>query len=154
MGLSDIQNTACLCSAINALGTAPKEALKQFVTAAQSILAASKAVWLLVNSPIEDEIYKASLELILAAGQQVVAPLEASLAVLTRFTAASADCPPINLLGRTVKDISDFIMGPIDSTEAKIQNVIDSIEINQAYTDRIDRMISVLDDIIDAIDNC
>ena len=143
-----------MCSAITALGTGPKEALKQFVMAAQSILTASKAVWLLVNTPFEDALYKAGLELVLAAGQQAVAPIEASLAVLTSFTAASADCPPINLLGKTIKNISDLITGPIDSTEAKIQNVIDSIEANQTYTDTIDRWISVMDDIIDAIDNC
>jgi hypothetical protein len=154
MALADYQNQECLCAWVRGLGIGPKQQLQNFITAAKVILQTAQAVWLLTNSDIED-IYKKELaEATLAIYQQATAPIEAALKYLVAQTSPWADCPPVATLAKNVKEVANSVLTPVRELEWEIQQYIEAIEINQSKSVYLNRLISNLDDISDAINEC
>lgn len=154
MALSDFDNQECLCFWLKGLGSGPKQQLKAFIQGAKVLLQAAQAIWLLVNSDLEDIYEKQLADATLAIYQQATAPVEASMKYLINQTAPFADCPPVATLGATVKKIADVVLGKVHDLEWELQQYDESIEINRAQANQLNLLIGNLDDILDAINNC
>ena len=154
MALDDLENRACVCSWISILGDGPKQNLKDFIVAARAIIESYKAVWLLVNTDWQDILKKEALEVTLALYQSITDPIEAPLNYLVSQTAPFADCPPLATLNNTMRQIANTVLAPVRELEEEINDYIEAIEINQNKSEFFDNLISVLDDIEDAIELC
>jgi len=154
MALADYENQECLCAWFRGLGSGPKQQLQNFITAAKVILQSAQAIWILTNSDFED-IYKKELaEATLAIYQQATAPIEVALKYLVAQTSPWADCPPVATLAKNVKEIASNALKPVRELEWEIQQYIEAIDINQSKSVYLTRLISNLDDILDAINEC
>lgn len=154
MALADYENQECLCAWVRGLGQGPKQQLENFIRAAKVILQTAQAIWLLTNSDLED-IYKKQLaEATLAIYQQATAPIDAALRYLVAQTSPFADCPPVATLAKNVKEIANTVLTPVKELEWEIKQYIEAIDINQSKSVYLSRLISNLDDLLDAINEC
>ena len=151
---SKIENTECLCVFVASLGDF-LEPLKGLLTTVEATLVTIKTLLALIPTNLADLLEKELLEVQLTLIEAVLAPVEAPITSLNRYTRAFADCPPVAHLSDLVDVIKKYSgVAFLEELKYEIDQKIDGIERESLKVEQIDDLIRSIQDFKEALDAC
>lgn len=153
MSFDKIKNKECLCAFLESAKDI-KGMLNSFITSAITILQTAKAALLLVPLSLEDELRRVKYEAALAVIEAGVSVIEVPFGIVTGYMKPWADCPPVANVAKTVKNVQKYVMSNVDDLRYEIQQYIEALKDEHLKIAQLDRWITTLQDLQEALDTC
>jgi hypothetical protein len=143
----------CICSFADLLGGA-KSQIITMMNQLIALLETLKATLLLFSIDFYDEARKLEAQAELAVIQLAVDSVSAPFALILGYTKTLSDCDPVASLATVLKESRDKVLSDFYEREYELNQFIASLDDKQAEIDSIDRIILMLQDVTDALDEC
>jgi hypothetical protein len=153
MAFSDLEFPDCACAFVDNLGPF-KQTFTSLLDSIIAIMTAIKATIALWPADLGDQLKKIALEANLVVIEAAVSNVEAPFKSVNMLMSPYADCPPVATAARTITDVRNLILGPLDEAKEEVQLLIDALNLDQAKLERLDMLINQLNDLKDAIEFC
>ena len=151
---SKIKDIECLCVFVTALGPFV-EPFKALLDATEVMLVSFKVILSLIPTNIEDLLEKERLKLALLGIETALKPVEIPFKTLNNFTSAFADCPPVAGVADWSNIIKTFLgISKVEELRFEIDQKIDAIERESLKIQQLDELITVIQDLKGALDEC
>jgi hypothetical protein len=153
MAFSDLKEQPCLCSFIQNLGPM-KATFESLIDSAITLLTAIKATMALWPVDLGDQLLKLGYDTEIACLEALFAPLEVPFVLIIAKMQPYADCPPVATMAKTVKDVRDAVMKPLDDEKTKVNQLIYALNLENTKSERLDMLIQQLKDVKSALELC
>lgn len=144
----------CLCFWLNSLGSPVKNMItgliSTVVNTAKAILLAAKTIGTLMTN-IDKEIQIYSFETAINLEKAIMQPLQAPFALLTKAAQPYADCDYVKTFLTSIKSVKKTLFSRWTNQIKEFEDMVDSLEMAKKQWDGVDRAISTLTDINNAI---
>ena len=153
MGIENFENKECFCAFVGTLGPL-KDEIVTLMQTARSILEAVQAGYMMTNFSLEDEARKLLVQSTIEILDQIVAPIEAPLAILESKTKMWADCPPVQNLSTVFRKTKEFVVKPLDDLRFDLKQLEHESNKTSNINGGIARVLTLMDEFIDFMQEC
>jgi len=153
MGFEDFEQKQCVCDFLNALGDV-KTALTSLIDGVITILNLAKATIALWPADPADRLQLLELQTELQVLETAVAPITQPFNMIQPYLNLFGDCPGIASVAKTLTDVRNMILEPVEEYEAEVNAMIESLNLETLKIERLNNLIDQLQSVRDAIDLC
>ena len=143
----------CICSFVELVGGA-KSQIVILMNSLIALLEALKAYLALFSVDFFDTLRRIEAEQELELIQTSIDGISAPFGLVLGLTRSLSDCPPVASLSKTLKEIRTLVLSDFYEKEYEVEQYIALLQDKSKEIDSIDRLITMLQDVVDAFDQC